>query len=121
MPTSVTPIWPDLYRGAPENDSALTAPIGATFDAYTYQELVRIPEPTPIVEGMLFASSLAAIIGAFSTFKSFFALDIALHVATGLEWNGRAVTQGAVLYVYAEGIRGIRARVDAWSRANQTE
>ena len=46
--------------------------------------------------------------------KSFAALDWALCVATGSTWFGRATSEGAVVYIVAEGGRGIRKRVRAW-------
>ena len=49
-----------------------------------------------------------------SGFKSFVALDWACHVALGLPWRGREVTQGDVVYVVAEGKKGIPGRVSAW-------
>lgn len=120
MPTSVAPIWPEPYRRAQENDSVRAASIDPTFDALTYQDLSRLPAAVPIIDGLLFADSFTAIIGAFSTFKSFLALDLALHVATGLDWNGHAVTRGAVIYICGEGGSGIRSRVEAWATAYGT-
>ena len=47
--------------------------------------------------------------------KTFFALDLAVHVARGQPWRGRAVLQGAVVYVAAEGGHGILDRLTAFS------
>jgi hypothetical protein len=52
--------------------------------------------------------------GASGTFKSFIALDHALHVAHGLPWMGRKTVAGRVVYVAAEGGAGIARRVHAW-------
>ena len=35
--------------------------------------------------------------------KTFLLLDLALHIASGRPWNGRAVDKGRVLYIAAEG------------------
>jgi hypothetical protein len=43
-------------------------------------------------------------------------LDIAGAVGAGIAWAGRAVTQGPVVYMVAEGASGIKARVRAWER-----
>lgn len=58
--------------------------------------------------------ALGMYFGASGTFKSFIALDHALHVAHGLPWMGRKTVQGPVVYVAAEGGAGIARRVHAW-------
>jgi hypothetical protein len=50
--------------------------------------------------------------------KTFLALDLSLHVAAGLDWFGRRVNQGAVIYIAAEAGRGIINRVAAFKRAH---
>jgi hypothetical protein len=37
-----------------------------------------------------------------------------LHIASGGDWGGRKVKQGAVIYVAAEGADGIRKRISGW-------
>ena len=54
------------------------------------------------------------IIGPPGGFKSFVALDWACHVATGRDWRGQKTTPGDVLYLVAEGSKGIPNRVRAW-------
>lgn len=63
------------------------------------------------------AASVGMLFGGSGTFKSFIALDAALHVAHGLPWMGRRTLQGPVLYIAAEGGAGLWARIDAWHRA----
>lgn len=72
-----------------------------------------------LVKRMLPAESLGMMFGGSGTFKSFVALDAALHVAHGLPWLGRRTTQGAVLYIAAEGGAGLWARVQAWHQARR--
>ena len=48
--------------------------------------------------------------------KSFVALSFALCVAAGREWLGHKVKQGRVVYVAAEGGRGMHKRVRAWRK-----
>lgn len=78
--------------------------------------LDNVPPPTPLVERLLDLESESWIIGAPSSFKSFVALDVGCHVATGLEWRGRKVTRGLVVYIAAEGRKGIPQRVRAWEK-----
>lgn len=67
-----------------------------------------------LVKGVVPADSVGMVFGASGTFKSFIALDLALHVAHGLTWLGRRTTQGPVLYIAAEGGSGLHKRVQAW-------
>ena len=65
------------------------------------------------------AESIGMLFGGSGTFKSFIALDCALHIAHGLPWMGRRTTKGTVLYIAAEGGAGLWARIDAWHRARR--
>lgn len=61
--------------------------------------------------------SIGLLFGASETFKSFIALDMALHVAHGLPWMSAKTRQGPVVYLAAEGGTGLWSRIDAWHRA----
>ena len=69
-----------------------------------------------LVKHVIPAESLGMLYGASGTFKSFIALDGALHVAHGLPWLGRKTAQGPVVYIAAEGGSGLWSRVCAWHR-----
>ena len=79
--------------------------------------LDSIPEPVPLITATLFTDSTAWIVGKPGHGKSFVALDIAGCVGTGTDWQDRAVTQGLVLYVAAEGVSGMKRRVRAWEQS----
>lgn len=79
-------------------------------------DLDKIPSLEPLVADMLFLDSLARINGPSGHGKSFVSLDFAGCVGTGLDWHGRKVRQGLVLYMAAEGVRGIGRRVRAWEQ-----
>jgi hypothetical protein len=70
-----------------------------------------------LCKGVVPANSLGMLFGGSGTFKTFLALDLALHVAHGLPWMGRKTRQGAVVYLAAEGGTGIWGRIYAWHRA----
>lgn len=80
--------------------------------------LRTIPAPVPIIDGLLFRDSLAWLAGKPGHAKSFVAVDIACSVGTGIDWHGRPVTRGKVLYVIAEGAAGLGLRAEAWSVRN---
>jgi hypothetical protein len=68
------------------------------------------------VEGLLGAGAFSVVYGPSNCGKTFFATDLGLHVAAGMEWRGRAVDQGGVIYCALEGGSGISNRVAAWRR-----
>lgn len=76
--------------------------------------LENIPPPKPLIRDMLDLDSESWIIGAPGGFKSFVALDWACHVGLGLPWRGKATHHGDVVYVAAEGAKGLPLRVRAW-------
>lgn len=83
----------------------------------TSSGLDDIPDPVPLIDGVLYLDSLAWLYGKPGSGKSFVALDFAGCIANGLPWQYREVTSGKVLYLVAEGVSGIRRRVRAWEEA----
>ncbi|MEU7596411.1 AAA family ATPase [Streptomyces sp. NPDC039022] len=75
-----------------------------------------MPALEPLVGDLLHLDSLARIIGPSGHMKSFVTIDLAAHVGTGTRWHGHHVRQGTVVYLVAEGARGIRKRVRAWEQ-----
>lgn len=67
-----------------------------------------------LIKGLLPAESTVAIFGPPSSFKSFLAVSMGCHVATGSAWDGRRVEKGAVLYIVGEGGVGVPRRIRAW-------
>jgi hypothetical protein len=81
-----------------------------------------IPDPDPLIgEDILFRDCLAWMVGKPGCGKSFTALDMAGCVATGETWQGYPVTDGPVLYLVAEGVRGVKKRVRAWEASMGTQ
>lgn len=78
--------------------------------------LDNMPTLEPLVGDLLHLDSLARIIGPSGHMKSFVTIDLAGHVGTGMPWHGQYVRQGTVVYLVAEGARGIRKRVRAWEK-----
>jgi hypothetical protein len=70
-----------------------------------------------LVKHVVPADSIGMLFGGSGTFKSFIALDAALHVAHGLPWMGRKTTKGPVIYIAAEGGAGLWPRIEAWHQA----
>lgn len=72
---------------------------------------------TWVVKGVVPAASIAVMFGGSGTFKSFIALDMALHVAYGLAWLGKKTKAGPVVFLAAEGGAGLWRRIQAWHQA----
>ena len=89
-----------------------------TFRLLSVAELEKMPPPEWLVEPLLTVDSQAILFGAPGEGKSFVALSFALAVATGRDWLGHKVKQGPVVYIAAEGGRGIWKRVRAWQKEN---
>ena len=71
-------------------------------------------EANDFVEGLLTSGSMSVIYGPSNCGKTFFVMDLALHVAWGREWRGRIVDRGAVVYLSLEGAQGVQNRMNAF-------
>jgi hypothetical protein len=118
------PIEPPDYRNAlpnlslvkPEEPSRGSGPeIRLLSDA----QLEELPEPEPLIEGVLFANTLASLFGGPGAYKSFVALSMATAIAHAGQWCGYSTRVGPVVYVCAEGAGGFSRRIRAWKSAHQ--
>jgi hypothetical protein len=92
----------------------------ARFKLLTVDEVLALPPPEWLVEGFIPAGSLAQLYGRSGAGKSFVAIDLALSIAAGRSWLDEHVTKkGPVVYVAAEGLAGVQARVGAWLAHHQ--
>jgi hypothetical protein len=77
------------------------------------KDIRNLPSAEWLVEGLIEEESLVTIYGPPGSCKSFLALSTSLCTAAGIPWFGRAMKQGAVIYVAAEGANGMKRRVEA--------
>lgn len=83
----------------------------------TIEELhARHQAQTWAVKSVIPQNALGMLFGASGTFKSFIALDYALHRCYGFPWLGRKTKQGAPIYIAAEGGAGLMKRIEAWHK-----
>lgn len=112
-------------RDAEERDAYLTSTEGRSEAAERFaQQIIDLDEledPEPIIEGFLHRDTLVRTFGPPKTLKSFVTLDMAASVSLGIEWQGYATVQTNVLYVVAEGARGVKKRRAAWNEHHGTE
>lgn len=71
---------------------------------------------SPLIKGIVDLGTFSVIYGESNVGKTFVALDMAFSVATGTPWSGRKVVRRPVVYIAAEGGRGINRRLSALTR-----
>ena len=76
--------------------------------------LADVQPPSYLVQGFLEANSFMTLIGEPSSGKSFLAIDWACCIASGHDWHGRTVKQGAVIYFAGEGQDNMKQRFLTW-------
>lgn len=74
-----------------------------------------------LVKGWLDRGAFSVVYGESNVGKTFFALDLAMHVAAARDWHGNRVPRnedyaGGVVYIAGEGGFGIRNRIEAIRR-----
>lgn len=95
--------------------------------AFLSGEMLAVHEMRPalesryLVKGWIDRGELSVVYGESNVGKTFFALDMAMHVAAGHDWHGHRVPSGSryagsVFYIAGEGGHGIRNRIEAIRR-----
>ena len=72
--------------------------------------------PDELVQGLLTVGDGSMLYGDSNSGKTFFAIDLACAVARGVEWHGRKVEQGLVMYVASESPGSVRGRLQAYQQ-----
>jgi hypothetical protein len=105
----------DAVQGRGGVDRAARA---AKFKLVPFEDIRFVASEEWLIKKLIPQQGVAVIYGSPGSFKSFVAMDLALHVALGWEWAGRATTQGDVVYVAAENVKGIRKRKAGFEQAH---
>jgi hypothetical protein len=110
--TSPTPFSPlQIVPASPQ-----PAPKSPRVPLILMADYIARPRPMSyLIKGILPAMGLAQIFGDSNVGKSFIAIDMGCHIACGLPWRGMRVKQTGVVYIAAEGLGGLAARLAAWS------
>jgi hypothetical protein len=106
---------PEQVAEADEADSKRRS----RFRRYSVADLIALPPPAWLVDGMVPDGGLVQLYGKRKSNKTFISLDLALCIATGKAFHGVEVKRGRVTYVIGEG-GGARFgdRVLAWCQHN---
>ncbi|CAN1511675.1 AAA domain containing protein [Methylophilaceae bacterium] len=87
--------------------------------SYTIDELEHLPKLNWLIKDILVDGGIATIYGESGSTKSFLAIDLAMHLATGSEWFGLEVNRGIpIIYTALEGFRGVVKRIKGWCKKN---
>lgn len=70
----------------------------------------------PLIEGIIDCGAMSIVYGESNTGKSFMEMDKDYHLSSGIDWAGRKVKQGGVMWVAAEGGSGIYKRLAALNK-----
>lgn len=106
-----------VAAAAKEKPAAVNAPTAAAAAVDPSSELEWFDDIKPvistpyIVKGVLDLGAMSVVYGPSNSGKTFFALDIAYHVAIDHSWRAQRVAGGSVLYLAAEGGNGIANRI----------
>jgi len=72
--------------------------------------------PDELVEGVIANGEGSILYGDSNSGKTFFVIDMACGVASGVDWFGRKTEQGMVVYLAAESPASVRGRLQAYQR-----
>jgi hypothetical protein len=103
-------------QGEIGKEPGLERPHGPRFRLVPFTDLRPGPEPLYLVDELVPVAGLVDVWGKAKCFKSFWTLDLMLHVVMGWEYRDRYVRQGAVVYCAFEGAHGYKKRIEALRR-----
>lgn len=104
-----------LAQSAPQWEMPDTSNADKSFEVFTFADLAKLERPQWLIRGLLVEKTTSVLTADTGSYKSFFALDMALCIATGRPFFGHEVKRGPVVYVAAEGFYTMRDRATAWS------
>lgn len=88
------------------------------FKFLSIDDLMALEPPEWVIDGFLPEIGLAVVYGPSGGGKTFVTLDMALSVAHGIPWHGKATKKRGVVYIAGEGAAGLGKRVSAWHRVH---
>jgi len=111
----------DVDDTPPEFEDEDDAGVPLSYPVLSIADLYAMPPAQWLIDGVIAQKELTVLYAPPGEGKTFLALDFALHVAAGRDWNDHTVKGGRVLYIAGEGVSGLPARVKAWHAHNQCD
>jgi len=88
------------------------------FSLVPFHELTLGTASTYLIKGLIPRNGIVAVWGPPKCGKSFWAFDLALHIALGWDYRDRRIIHGATVYCAFEGAEGYKARAAAFRKAH---
>lgn len=105
----------NLDTAEPTEFALIPSPITGRFNIRSHFEFTsQVRSVKWIIKDFLPHAQLGVLFGESGSGKSFLTYDMCAAVCRGIEWNGRRVNRGKVLYVVAEGVGGFVNRIRAY-------
>jgi len=101
----------------PEQYDPVTGEIKCRVLPLLYADDVQpVTDTSDFVEDLLRDGEFSVIYGESNCGKTFFMLDMAMHVALGMKWRDKEIEQGGVIYAALEGGHGTKNRIVAFKQ-----
>lgn len=92
------------------------------FYPYELTDIEAFEPPAWLIPDLIPKRGTVQVTGPQKSFKTFLVLDIALSIATGVQWCGAKPDQGPVVYIAGENASALALKhVPAWCMANDQE
>lgn len=114
----------DSSIGFDAAESLLDAAKAQTQEYYFTRATSYLSQPAPlkwVIKAWMPDGGVTMVYGESGVGKTFITLDMACHIAAGLDWHGKRTKAGIVVYMAGEGNFGIRQRVAAWCKAHNMD
>jgi len=120
-PDAVSRKSPAEPSTAPKGDDNRRSASRVAFPLIPWNQIRLSTAPSCLVQGLIPQTGLVVIYGAPKCGKTFWVLDLMMHVALGWPYRRRHVQQGPVVYCLFEGLAGFSARAEAFRRVHLSE
>jgi hypothetical protein len=115
-PAPEIPIVDDIPTTPPREAPRSAEEKKLRFRLISFQDMRPGLEPSYLIDELMPSAGLVLVWGRQKTFKSFWLLDLFVHVAMGWPYRDHAVRQGLVIYCAFEGGHGYKGRIEAIRR-----
>lgn len=123
--SNVVPIRGEVIPAHTDDELVPLSPADVLYERLVFspeRELEAAAHEAWLIDDLLPARGIAFVYGPPGSYKSFVAMDLACSIASGKDWHGiECEMPGGVLYIAAEGARGLMERNVAWKRHYQRE
>lgn len=110
---------PDFTQGDADAKPPIASQEKKTLSFFTLDDVPEIFSSPWLVKGIIPLAGIGIIYGEHSSGKTFFAIDLAMTIASGQDFFGRKVKQKSVLYFCLEGKEGFMNRLAAWKKTHK--